>query len=410
MTEARAPRCGPILAGLLALAGCLGSGATASPLLPQAVSLLHADIAARDADGNPRAGCPSLPSALSDMAYEELLASSPSRGVLLRITHPDHRSALPVAVPDPSPADEAGEPGEAGEAVPDAADPPVEDEAPMRESYVYALPPIALQAWLVPGPEVQAAMAAVDRVVFELDLGDAAVFDSMDAMARRPLSLSESGRPTLPRLPPDLALQLQQALSAACVDPPADWRPEIRALALLTGLMRREGHEPAYSIAGSLADLAVAMGKPMAGLETPERQLAPLLGDSPEDVAERVRLTLDAASRPETLAALARMQEGWDDGVLGELRLFERRCNCRQTAFEQRLWLDIEARNASLAEQIAAIHQRGSAVFAAVGALQLTGGQGVIAQLEARGYQVQWASYPRRPPQPGGAAGGLSGR
>jgi uncharacterized protein YbaP (TraB family) len=279
----------------------------------------------------------------------------------------------------------------------------------MRESYVYALPPVALQAWLVPGPEVQAAMAAVDRVVFELDLGDAAVFDSMDAMARRPLSTAESGRPMPPRLPPELALQLQQALSAACVDPPADWRPEIRALALLTGLMRREGHEPAYSIAGSLADLAVAMGKPMAGLETPERQLAPLLGDSPEDVAERVRLTLDAASRPETLAALARMQEGWDDGVLGELRLFERRCNCRQTAFEQRLWRDIEARNASLAEQIAAIHQRGSAVFAAVGALQLTGGQGVIALLEAQGYLVQWASYPRRPPQPGGASGGASG-
>jgi uncharacterized protein YbaP (TraB family) len=278
----------------------------------------------------------------------------------------------------------------------------------MRESYVYALPPIALQDWLVPGPEVQAAMAAVDRVVFELDLGDAAVFESMDALARRPLVSDPTGRSTLPSLPPELALQLQQALTAACLEPPADWRPEFRALALLTGLMRRDGHEPAYSIAGSLADLAVTMGKPMSGMEAPERQLAPLLGDSPEDVAERVRLALDAATRPETLAALARMQDGWDSAVLSDLRLFERRCNCRQTAFEQRLWRDIEARNASLAEQIAAIHQRGSAVFAAVGALQLTGNGGVIALLEAQGFQIQWASYPRRPPQPSGA--GSSGR
>lgn len=401
MPEGRSIRPAPIAAGLLALAVCLGGpGAAASPLLPQAVSLLHADLAARDANGNAPEGCPAPPAALSDWAYEELLASAPSRGVLLRITHPDHRS-LAAPSPPPEPVDVVASPDDATPI--DPADPPVEDEAPMRESYVYALPPIALQAWLVPGPEVQAAMAAVDRVVFELDLGDAAVFESMDALARRPLASADGGRPTAARLPPDLALQLQQALSAACLEPPADWRPEIRALALLTGLMRREGHEPAYSIAGSLADLAVTMGKPMSGLETPERQLAALLGDSPEDVAERVRLALDAAARPETLAALARMQEGWDSAVLSDLRLFERRCNCRQTAFEQRLWRDIEARNAALAEQIAAIHQRGSAVFAAVGALQMTGSTGVIALLEAQGFQVQWMSYPRRPPTPSGS-------
>ena len=371
----------------------------ASPLLPQAVSLLHADIAARDASGQPPEGCPALPEALSDWAYEDLLASAPSRGVLLRMTHPDHHGLAaptePMTSPDAS-TDAGSEPDV------ELAGDPVEAEAPLRESYLYALPPIALQAWLVPGPEVRTAMAAVDRVVFELDLGDAAVFESMDALARRALASADNGRPGVPRLPPDLAQRLQQALAAACLEPPADWRPEIRALALLTGLMRREGHEPAYSIAGSLADLAVTMGKPMSGMETPERQLAPLLGDSPEAVAERVRLTLDAAARPETLAALARMQDGWDSAVLSDLRLFERRCNCRQTPFEQALWRDIEARNTALADQIAAMHQRGGTVFVALGALQMTGGGGVIALLEAQGFQFQWMSYPRRPPQPSG--------
>ncbi|RZS52149.1 TraB/GumN family protein [Sphaerotilus mobilis] len=397
MLERQRRRASRFRACLLALAFGVGHvGASASPLLPQALSLLHADVAARDASGNPREGCPSLPAALSDEAYEALLASTPSRGVLLRITHPDQRLApVPVATEVDADAD-----AEAGE--PPVVDP---DDAPMRESYLYALPPIALQAWLVPGPEVQAAMASVDRVVFELDLADAAVFDSMDAMARRPLVAADGSRTALPRLPDELALQLQQALSAACLDPPTDWRPEIRALALLTGLMRRDGHEPAYSIAGSLADLAVAMGKPTAGLETPERQLAPLLGEGQDDVAERVRLVLDAATRPETLAALARLQEGYDSAVLGDLRLFERRCNCRQTALEQRLWRDLEVRNAALAEQIAGIHQRGSAVFAAIGALQLTGSGGVIAMLEAQGYLIQWASYPRRPPERRGSGG-----
>ncbi len=339
--------------------------ASASPLLPQAVSILAAEIGAHDADGQPRPGCPALPVALGDEEYEQLLASAPSRGVLLRIWHPQ------IHVGD--------------------------DESAARESYLYALPPLAQRDWMVPGPEVRAAMTAVDRVLLELDLGDSTVFDSLQAMARQPLA-GPTGTPgRLPELPEPLAKALDRALADACLDPPSTWRPELRALALLNGLLRAEGQDPGYLIAGSIADLAEALGKPVAALETPERQIAPLLADTPGSVAERVRETLDAAARPETLAALRRIQIGWDESVLGELANFERRCNCRQSAFERRLWGDLEARNSTLAEQIAAQHRNGTGVFAALGALQLTGTGGVVALLEAQGFLVQWEAYPGRP-------------
>ncbi|MGY0195854.1 TraB/GumN family protein [Leptothrix sp. BB-4] len=355
---------------------CLGLGlaapVAASPLLPQAVSLLNVDSGAHGPEGQARAGCPALPSPLSDEEFEQLRSSSPSRGVLLRIWHPEVRGAPPPDVD--------------------------EHDAPPRESYLYALPPMALREWMVPGPEVSAAVAAVERVLLELDIGDTAVFDSLQAMARLPLGGAPSRPPVPPVLPEALSQALQRALDDACLDPPADWRPEMRALSLLTGLMRPEGHDPGYAIAGSIADLAESLGKPVAALETPERQIAPLLGESLPEVADRVRQTLEAAARPETLASLRRLQLGWDESVLSELTLFERRCNCRQSLFERRLWTDLEARNTGLAEQIASMHRRGTSVFAALGALQLSGTGGVIALLEAQGFQVQWEGYPRRPP------------
>jgi uncharacterized protein YbaP (TraB family) len=356
-----------LLAGLLSLVPC-----RASPLLPQAASILQVDSGARGPDGQARAGCPALPTPLADDEFEQLRLETPSRGVLLRIWDP--------AVPGRPAAD--GDP----------------DIAPPLESYLYALPPAALREWMVPGPEVTAAMTAVERLLLELDIGDAAVFDSLQALARQPLP-GPSGTPgRLPVLPDKLAQSLQAALDAACLSPPADWRPELRALALLTGLMRGEGHDPGYAIAGSIADLAESLGKPVSALETSERQITPLLGDSLPEVADRVAQTLEAATRPETLASLRRMQQGWDESVLPELTLFERRCNCRQSLMERRLWIDLEARNTGLAEQIAAMHRRGTSVFAALGALQLTGSGGVIALLEAQGFQVHWEGYPRRPP------------
>ncbi|MDP4302701.1 TraB/GumN family protein [Leptothrix discophora] len=355
------------LAAAVTLAAATAGQALASPLLPQALALLASDIGARDAEGNPRPGCPVLPTALGDDEYERLLANSPSRGVLLRLTDVDHREDT-------------------------------DEEAVPRESYLYALPPAALRDWLVPGPEVRAAVAAVDRVVLELDLSDATVFDSLQAMARQPLPGPSGRAGRLPALPDELEAALQGALDAACLAPPPTWRPELRALSLLAGQMRAEGHDPGHAIAGSIADLAESLGKPLSALETPERQLAPLLGDGPGEVAERVRQALDAVARPETLATLRRAEDGWDSAVLSELNLFERRCNCRQTALERRLWTDLEARNSALAEQIAALHRRGTRVFAALGALQLSGQAGVAALLEGQGFQVEWVAYPRRPP------------
>ena len=65
-------------------------------------------------------------------------------------------------------------------------------------------------------------------------------------------------------------------------------------------------------------------------------------------------------------------------------------CDClntpEQRADQHRL---IDARNLTLARRVAAIHDAGHSVFAAVGSLHLTGPQGMPALLQAQGFRIE---------------------
>ena len=98
---------------------------------------------------------------------------------------------------------------------------------------------------------------------------------------------------------------------------------------------------------------------------------------------------------PNVSAALHRLALAWERADLAALASYEDWCECArdeaERAFSKRLNDD---RNPGLADAIARLHNGGQSVFAAVGALHMTGPQALPALLRARGFKLQalrWA-------------------
>ena len=120
------------------------------------------------------------------------------------------------------------------------------------------------------------------------------------------------------------------------------------------------------------------------------RRLAALV---PRDAAGSERLVaqmLEQLEQGGTARVMARLASAWARGDLAEIEDYERWCECVADAGEraqmQRLNDD---RNPALADGIEALHRAGRRVFAAVGALHMTGQQGLPRLMAARGYTVQ---------------------
>ncbi|MBP8272133.1 MAG: TraB/GumN family protein, partial [Sphaerotilus sp.] len=136
-----------------------------------------------------------------------------------------------------------------------------------RVSYLYATIHLARREWALPGPQVRAAMQAVDRAAFELDL--------LDPDVLRRLQRAAQARPGGPRLPAAEARQIEQAARAACVHGSLDGlRPELQVVTLVSLVLRRQGLDPAWGIDAGLMHRAHGRGLPIVSLETPEQQMA----------------------------------------------------------------------------------------------------------------------------------------
>ncbi|NRT58124.1 TraB/GumN family protein [Sphaerotilus uruguayifluvii] len=250
-------------------------------------------------------------------------------------------------------------------------------------SWLYATVHVGRRDWIVPGATVLSALASADRVAFELDLLDPGVLQRLQRAARVP--------PGQPPLPPDLAARLDQALSEACVGRGLDGlRPELQVITLVSLSLRRDGLDPVWGIDGWLARLAHARRQTVVSLETPEQQIALLTGRRPQDGVEAVRRGLAEIGDPASRRVALRLAELWAGSDAAALEDFAQWCDCLGSEAEREAHrVGVEARNPAMAERIATLHQRGSRVFAAVGALHMVGPQGLPALLARRGFRVE---------------------
>ena len=136
--------------------------------------------------------------------------------------------------------------------------------------------------------------------------------------------------------------------------------------------------------------LLIARRQTVLSLETPEQQVALLVAPRPAEVATVVRRGLDELEDPATRRVALRLAEHWAASDLAAIENFAQWCGCLESEAERQAHqAGVLARNPAMAERIAALHQRGARVFAAVGALHMTGPEGLPALLARRGFQVE---------------------
>lgn len=263
-----------------------------------------------------------------------------------------------------------------------------------RSSWLYGTIHVGRLEWFFPGPGVAAALAASDLLALELDISDPAIVEALSkASAHR-----NDNSAAAPELPPALRARLERQVAAACMAPGAldALHPVMRAVTLGVLAARWEGLDVSY--AQEIALLVAARGArlPLVSLETVEQQMGVL---APADAAQARQMVEQALDQLESGAArtvAARLARTWAESRLDELADHERWCDCADTDEERAVLRRLnDERNPVLARRIDTLHREGRRVFAAVGALHMTGPKALTVLMAQQGYSVERIEFGR---------------
>lgn len=257
-----------------------------------------------------------------------------------------------------------------------------------RTSYLFGTLHVGKLDWAFPGPLLREALARADALAVEVDLTDPALAQAMAASATQADSL-----------PPALQQRLRRQIAAACLDEAglAALHPLMQAITLTVLAARWEGLDAGYAQEIVLGLAARAKPMPIIALETAQAQLALLV---PDDQAQQRRLLdqmLEQLEQGRVRPVMRRLAAVWAEGRIGELEDYAQWCDCADTVQDRAFLAQLnDARNLPMAERIDALHRDGRRLLVAVGALHMTGEQGLPRLLAARGYRVERL----RPPSP----------
>jgi len=253
--------------------------------------------------------------------------------------------------------------------------------------WLYGTLHVGRLAWAFPGPRITQALLAADTVALELDFSDPAI---MQAFGQAVAALQQrlAGHP----LPAPLLARLAALAKADCLASAGfDAQPALlQVLALTVLAARRDGLDPAFAQEFSLGGFARAAGKALVSLENPAAQLAALAPDDPAEMAAAVGQMLDQIEQGQARRVLGQAAAVWARGDLEALTRYGDWCACLLTETDRAQMRRLnDARNPALADAITALLGQGKRVFAAVGALHMTGEQALPRLLAQRGWRVE---------------------
>ncbi|MBI5718564.1 MAG: TraB/GumN family protein [Burkholderiales bacterium] len=249
-----------------------------------------------------------------------------------------------------------------------------------RVSHLYGTVHVGKPAWQVLGPATAAALRASDTLALEVDPTDPAVIAALE------------DKTPAPPLPEALKKRLLAATERACVPllALANLHPVLQATTLTVLDARWLGLDPNHAMEMLLVQRAKALRKRVLSLETAEQQKQALVPTDVDEALAMIEQTLDQLDSLVSRRVLERMVRAWERGDLETLERYEDWCECAATdderAFLRRL---NDERNAPLADRIAEVHGQGRRVFAAVGALHMTGPAALPRLLAERGFKVE---------------------
>jgi uncharacterized protein YbaP (TraB family) len=254
-----------------------------------------------------------------------------------------------------------------------------------RDSWLFGTLHVGKLAWSAPGPALRRALARSDVLALELDPADPQLAARLQQATR-----------DAPTADPALRQRLQAQAAAACLGGEAlqGLHPMLQLTVLTLLQARWNGLDAAFGQEQMLATAAREAGLRVVALESVDQQIAAMLPQDPVQMQRLLEQSLEQLERGHGGAVLSRLAAAWAGGDLETLQRHADWCECADTE-EQRAWLRRlnDDRNAHLAQGIDALHSRGLRVFAAVGALHMTGAQALPGLLQQQGYKVQRVGF-----------------
>lgn len=251
-------------------------------------------------------------------------------------------------------------------------------------SYLYGTIHLGRLEWIFPGPSVRAALQASDTLAVELDVTDPAVAQAMRSTL--------AGQPDALLLPQSMQRRLARQAEAACLPVGLldSQHPLMQAITLTVLAGRHEGLEPSFAQEIVLGEAARAAGARIVSLETIGQQIAALIPSDEATAREMLEHTLQQLESGAARRSLVRLAQAWADGRLADLEQYEKWCECVLTSRDRDFLRRVnDDRNPGLARRIDALHSAGRRVFAAVGALHMTGHRALPQLLAQRGFTVE---------------------
>jgi uncharacterized protein YbaP (TraB family) len=255
-----------------------------------------------------------------------------------------------------------------------------------HSSWLFGTIHVGKPAWKRLGPRTAAALKASTVLALEIDPADPALAGELTAKVEDLV------------VPPALQARLQQAYDRACIVSAslATLHPVLQATTLSVLEARWLGLDVAYAQELLLAAQARQQGRAVVALETAAQQKAALLPGEPADALNSLQQSLAQLEDGSGRRVLARMVQAWEAGDLETLAQYEQWCECAQTEDDRAAMRRLnDERNPLLADGIAARHKAGKRVFAAVGALHMTGQQALPLLLAQRGFKVERVAFAR---------------
>jgi uncharacterized protein YbaP (TraB family) len=255
-----------------------------------------------------------------------------------------------------------------------------------RSSWLYGTLHVGKPAWRRLGPQLTAALRASDVLALEIDPADPALLAALAEL--QPASL----------LPESLQARLDRAYTRACIsrDAMATLHPVLQATTLTVLEARWLGMDPAYAMEQLLASQVRGNGRRVVSLESVAQQTAVLVPQDPVEALAVVEQSLGQLEDQTARRVIDRMAQAWESGDLAALEDYAGWCECAVSDADKAAMRKLnDERNGPLAAGIEAQHRQGRRVFAAVGALHMTGPQGLPRLLEQRGFRVERVPFRR---------------
>jgi uncharacterized protein len=249
-----------------------------------------------------------------------------------------------------------------------------------RDSYLFGTLHVGKPAWRRFGPRVSAALRSSDVLALEVDPSDPSIAEGMAAAAPPP------------DLPADLQARLNAAFARACISAQvlAGLHPVLQATTLTVLEARWLGLAPAYALEQLLLAQARVQGARVVSLESAAQQVAALVPADAQQAQDMLSSSLQQLEDRSGRRVLRRLTQAWMRGDLKALENYATWCECAANDEERVLMRRLnDERNPALAAGISAQHQQGARVFAAVGALHMTGPLSLPKLLAQQGFKVE---------------------